>query len=342
VASAGESSWGLPESAAELRRELGAERVALVRFVGDGRHFEVVGHTGRGFLAAGARSAADAATILAAARTGECGWRTLESAARPLDHVAVSMGLRSSCSIPVRAGERVIGALAVMWETDRPPIDDPARVAMCADARLLAALAIPSFHEATVLVCHEQELVGRGVACMAREGLGARADVCVSLAEALAAIAAHPPGLVVCSDRFGAERSLAELVGDLRAAGADAPLLVVTAAESARSLAAARCAGAAGYVPVGAPRERLAATMRGLLEGERALDTEPPAIAPGLTQREREILRGVDRGLSDKELARELGVSLSTVKTHARRMYVKLGVNSRTAALHRARCSGLL
>lgn len=333
----------MPERAENLRQALGAERVTLNRFVAGGRQFEIVGCAGRSFLAPGVRISTAEATILVAASRGEFGWRTRETSCRLLDRVALSMGLGSSCSMPLRVGDRVVGAISVMWRHERPPIDDPERLAAGVDAGVLATLAAPRDGLARVLVCHEHELLGRGLACVIREHLGAHVSVCTSLSRALAATAARPPQLLVCSEHFSPDRSLAEVVADLRAAGADAPLLVVASCESAHSLYVACRAGAAGYVPGSAGGEQLLATMLSLLEGERALRlSSDGAGVPRLTSREREILRGVDRGLSDKELARELGVSLSTVKTHARRIYAKLGVSSRTAALHRARCSGLL
>jgi DNA-binding NarL/FixJ family response regulator len=52
----------------------------------------------------------------------------------------------------------------------------------------------------------------------------------------------------------------------------------------------------------------------------------------GLTSREVEILRLVARGLTNRQLAEELGVSTRTVDAHLRSVYAKLGVKSRSAA----------
>ena len=52
----------------------------------------------------------------------------------------------------------------------------------------------------------------------------------------------------------------------------------------------------------------------------------------GLTAREVEILRLVTRGLTNRQLAEELGVSTRTVDAHLRSVYAKLGVKSRSAA----------
>ena len=66
-----------------------------------------------------------------------------------------------------------------------------------------------------------------------------------------------------------------------------------------------------------------------------AFDPEP------LSEREGEVLRLIAAGLANKQIARRLDVSLNTVKTHARNIYAKLGVTSRTQAAARARELGL-
>jgi LuxR family maltose regulon positive regulatory protein len=65
------------------------------------------------------------------------------------------------------------------------------------------------------------------------------------------------------------------------------------------------------------------------------------AVEP-LSRREREILRLLATDLSGPEIARELVVSLNTVRTHTRNVYAKLGVSSRRAAVRRAGELGLL
>jgi len=61
----------------------------------------------------------------------------------------------------------------------------------------------------------------------------------------------------------------------------------------------------------------------------------PPLIEP-LSERERDVLRLLRTDLSGPEIARELIVSLSTIRTHTRNIYDKLGVTNRRAAVRRA------
>ena len=67
------------------------------------------------------------------------------------------------------------------------------------------------------------------------------------------------------------------------------------------------------------------------------VDERARADDAGLTAREREVLELLDRGLSNKEIARELCIQVSTVKNHVHHILEKLGVGRRSAAVARAR-----
>jgi LuxR family maltose regulon positive regulatory protein len=69
--------------------------------------------------------------------------------------------------------------------------------------------------------------------------------------------------------------------------------------------------------------------------------TEQDLIEP-LSERELEVLRLLESDLDGPDIARELSVSLATIRTHTRNVYAKLGVNSRSAAVRRAAELGLL
>jgi len=82
---------------------------------------------------------------------------------------------------------------------------------------------------------------------------------------------------------------------------------------------------------------RLTAKPRG------AFETNHAAIASlGLTARECEVLEQLADGHSNKEIARALGISPNTVKTHVARLYDKLEVQRRTQAIHKARRLSLI
>ena len=87
---------------------------------------------------------------------------------------------------------------------------------------------------------------------------------------------------------------------------------------------------------------------RGLLDAAVGPETSP-AAAPGgvpladpLSERELEVLRLLDSDLTGPEIARQLFVSLNTLRTHTKRIFTKLDVNNRSAAVRRGRELGLL
>ena len=119
-------------------------------------------------------------------------------------------------------------------------------------------------------------------------------------------------------------------------------------------------AGASGFVLKSRPLEELLAAIRTVAAGEALLapsvtrrliahfteaDRVPKKTPRGLaelTEREREVLSLVARGLSNAELAETLHVSLPTVKTHVSRILTKLGARDRTQLVVLAYESGLV
>jgi DNA-binding NarL/FixJ family response regulator len=91
--------------------------------------------------------------------------------------------------------------------------------------------------------------------------------------------------------------------------------------------------------------ERLADRRHANPHAVRVLTTLPqvPDVeVEALTERQIEVLRLVERGCSNKAIARDLGLSLSTVKTHLRTAFSRLNAASRTQAIARARERGVL
>ncbi len=151
------------------------------------------------------------------------------------------------------------------------------------------------------------------------DGAGRRLAVCIDTEEgtSLCAIAAGADGVLYLHD--GPE----DLARALRAAASGMPALTATAA---RALVAH--ARATSRAP--------ADTSSGCTANEA------PATTIRLTAREREIIVLADQGRTFTQAARLLGVQVSTVYTHVRRLYEKLSVNSLPQALHEARRLGLL
>ncbi len=113
---------------------------------------------------------------------------------------------------------------------------------------------------------------------------------------------------------------------------------------------AARQAGALGYIVKTVEPVDLAAALRSALSGESftvwgAEVLQGTARMPdptALSERESAVLEAVARGLSNREIGRELWISEQTVKFHLRNLYRKLGVSTRTEAARHAYGEGLV
>lgn len=134
-------------------------------------------------------------------------------------------------------------------------------------------------------------------------------------------------------------------------------VLVLTMLENDESVFAAVRAGARGYLLKGADRAEIARALDGVSHGEVvfsagiatrvlsyfAAGRAGPELAPfpELTDREREVLDLVARGLTNAAIARQLVVSDKTVRNHVSNVFAKLHVAGRAEAIARARDVGL-
>jgi two-component system nitrate/nitrite response regulator NarL len=112
--------------------------------------------------------------------------------------------------------------------------------------------------------------------------------------------------------------------------------------------------GASGFVPKEARREQIVDAVLACARGENVLPTDLASglvseirlravdDAPALTERESQILRLIAKGKSLPDIAGELFLGVTTVKTHVQHLYEKLGVSDRAAAVAEAMRRGLI
>jgi DNA-binding NarL/FixJ family response regulator len=193
---------------------------------------------------------------------------------------------------------------------------------------------------ATVLVCDDSALVRETLhrALVTVPGVTRVVDA-ASGEEALARWPVERPSLVLMDVRMPGIGGV-EATRRLISRHPDAVVVMVTVAEDAEGVARAVVGGARGYVVKDATREEMAATVVHALSDalwRRSAPTpraaEGSAPAPALTERELQVLTGMSRGRSNGEIGKELFLSEDTVKTHARRLFRKLGAADRAQAV---------
>jgi DNA-binding NarL/FixJ family response regulator len=173
-------------------------------------------------------------------------------------------------------------------------------------------------------------------------------------AEAVALTEQHDPDVVVMDIRMPV---MDGIEATRRLAGGRARILILTTFDLDEHVYEALKAGASGFLLKDTPPAKLAEAIRTVAAGEtllapdvtrrvveRYVQTPPrdPEAFAALTDRELEIVRAVARGLSNLEVAAELGLSEATIKTHLTSVLRKLGLRDRTQVVVLAYERGLV
>jgi DNA-binding NarL/FixJ family response regulator len=196
------------------------------------------------------------------------------------------------------------------------------------------------------LVVDDHPVVRQGIkALLERELDGVEVATAASAEAALQESAAKPDVVVIDLRRVSGD--VGQAVTQLQD-GLQSPIVVFTADGGPRMLSEALKAGVKGYVRKDSPPEDLIRAIQAARNGEFYVD---PALSSSLlleegertlTARQREILQMLADGMHTEEVARQLGLSTETVRTHTKRILSKLGAGTRTQAVAIGIRSGLI
>jgi DNA-binding NarL/FixJ family response regulator len=175
-------------------------------------------------------------------------------------------------------------------------------------------------------------------------------DEAASGEQALALVERHRPDVVLMDLRMPGVDGVTA-TGRITGTYDGVRVLVVTTYDTDTDILRAVEAGATGYLLKDTPRTELAAAVRAAARGETVL--APPVAAKlvtrmrspvndQLTRREVEVLALVAQGMTNAEVGKRLYIGEATVKTHLLRLFAKLGVDDRTAAVTAAMQRGIL
>ena len=208
-----------------------------------------------------------------------------------------------------------------------------------------------------VLVADDQSMVRAGFRML----LGGEEDIEVVAEasnglEAVEKAARYDPTVVLMDIRMPELDGL-EAARRILAADRNARILILTTFDLDEYVYEALRAGASGFVLKDEPPEQLLAAIRTVAAGDALLSPAvtkrviaqftriprptPPAELDDLSEREREVFRLIARGLSNGEIAQELFISETTVKTHVTHILAKLGLRDRVQAVVLAYQAGL-
>jgi len=203
----------------------------------------------------------------------------------------------------------------------------------------------------SVLIVDDQALVRTGFRLILEteadiSAVGEAADG----AQAVEAASALKPDVVLMDIRMPNLDGI-EATRRITGAAQGARVLILTTFDLDEYVYEALCAGASGFLLKDAPPEELVHAVRVVAVGDALLAPSvtrrvieeytkrpakiatPPAALETLTGRELEVLRAMARGLSNAEIANELFLADTTVKTHVGRVLMKLGLRDRVQAV---------
>jgi len=190
-----------------------------------------------------------------------------------------------------------------------------------------------------IIICDDHPVVREGLTSV----LGHRSDLKIvgsvgSVAELLAMARKSAPDIVLLDLEMPDSSGLIAMERLAKIAPAT-KVVMFTVHESEDTVTAALNAGAMGYVRKGAPAEEIAAAIRDVHAGRMHVQPDVAAQAIGgrrgrsdLSVRQREVLRLIAGGRSNKQIAASLAITERTVKFHVTAIMNKLGVDNRAQA----------
>ena len=172
-----------------------------------------------------------------------------------------------------------------------------------------------------------------------------------SAEDALRLVTAQRPDVILLDLELPGVNGL-EAIPGLAAASGASRILILTAYDTDERVLGALRAGAKGYLLKGASLEEIARAIRAVHAGESYLEPRvatkvvaelgPHKRPAALSHREREVLRLVAGGHSNKQIARTLGITERTVKFHVTSILNKMGAENRAQAVALAARRGLV
>ena len=207
-----------------------------------------------------------------------------------------------------------------------------------------------------ILIADDHPVARRGLQMIVSEAFGdAQCAEATDAATALALAETLRPDLLLLDMHMPGGLDAPALCRMMREALPDIKIVIVTAFDSTGEIRDCLVAGADGCLLKDTSETDMAAALRTTVTETPALDpriafqlardlASGPALAqaPHLTGREREVLRLLAEGRSNRAIARQLGLSEATVKGHVSRLLDKLNASSRLEAVVRATDTGLI
>ncbi len=198
-----------------------------------------------------------------------------------------------------------------------------------------------------LVICDGNQILGEALAD-ALEGDRELNAVAVTTAdECVAAVGGYMPDVCLLEVRLPDTADGLRLISEIRDRFPDTAVVVASGASDPSTVAKAKDLGIAGFLAKSRSVSEVADALRRIMSGQPVFDPVPhtashrdPSFA--LAPREAEVLRRIAAGQSTRQMAYEMNIAISTLRTYIKNIFAKIGVHSRLEAAAVARRANLL
>jgi DNA-binding NarL/FixJ family response regulator len=209
----------------------------------------------------------------------------------------------------------------------------------------VSVIGPPSVRRIRLILADDQPLTLTGLdALFSQDGQFVVLQRCTNGREAVRTVSAHRPDIVLLSQDI-APTGAVDVLRTLKAEGVSVRTILLADRPNGHQFGWAVPLGVYGVIFKTMDARRIVNCVREVFSGKRLLELDhqaagdDPAVAPSpgelgtLTRRQSQVARAAASGLSNKELATQLGLSEGTIKNHLHAIYERLGVDGRLALL---------
>lgn len=197
-----------------------------------------------------------------------------------------------------------------------------------------------------LVICDGNRILAEALADALEGEHELKAVAAATVDECVAAVGGYMPDMCVLDVRLPETTDGLNLITEIRSRFPDTAVVVASASDPG-TVAKARALGVTGFLAKSRSVSQVADALRRIASGEPVFDPvrhaaphRDPSFA--LTRREAEVLRRIAAGQSTAQMACEMNIATSTLRTYIKNIFAKMGVHSRLAAAAVARRADLL
>jgi DNA-binding NarL/FixJ family response regulator len=198
-----------------------------------------------------------------------------------------------------------------------------------------------------LVICDGNQILGEALADALESHHELNAVAVTTADECVAALGSYLPDTCVLEVCLPEAEDGLRLISEIRDRFPDTTVVVASDASDPGTVAKAKDLGIAGFLAKSRSVSEVADALRGIASGQPVFDFAPHTAShqdPSflLTPREAEVLRRIAAGQSTRQMASEMNIAVSTLRTYIKNVFAKIGVHSRLEAAAVARRANLL